>query len=107
MKGKLNDSWLDIETKKRSHAPDPGHYTIKEKTVNKMKFLKGKRVTQIQEYVKLNKWKLAPGAHFKSKPQKSSSLANKKGIMHSKVKRMGYIDEAIVRGQQSPSCIYK
>ncbi|CAI2372784.1 unnamed protein product [Moneuplotes crassus] len=107
MKGKTGKSWLDVEAKNRSFAPPPGHYDIKEAKSDKMGFLKSKRVTQIQEYIKLNKWKLAPGVHYKSNSFKSTLMGNRNGIMHSKVQRMGYIDEAVVRGQQSPASIYK
>mmetsp|Transcript_32832 Transcript_32832/g.29128 ORF Transcript_32832/g.29128 Transcript_32832/m.29128 type:complete len:302 (+) Transcript_32832:28-933(+) len=107
MKGKIKQSWLDIEAKNKSHIPDPGKYDIKEIKVNKMQFLKGKRVTEIQEYVKKNKWKLPPGIHYKNKPSTASSLRGNKGIMDSKGRRMGYIDDAVVKGQMSPSTNYK
>lgn len=107
MKGKIKVSWLDIEAKKKSKVPDPGTYNIKEKVVNKMKFMKGKRVTEIQEYMKKNKWKLPPGAHFKNKSSTAGSNRSHKGIMDSKGSKFGYIDDAIAKGYQSPAHIYK
>lgn len=102
----ITNSWLDIETKKKSGVPDPGKYTIIEKTVNKMKFLKAKRVTVFQEVIKQNSWKLAPGAHFKDRPN-TGNLKRSRGLMEAKGSRVGYIEDAIAHGQMSPSHQYK
>lgn len=100
-------SWVDLEAKKKAGIPDPGTYTYKEKVSNKTKFLQGKRITEIQEYIKQNNWKLPPGAHYKDKPEKGSSVRRGKGLMDSKESRSSYLDDSLARAQMTPSHIYK
>ena len=58
-------SFIDLITKTKSQLPDPGKYPIKSTFVIKnFKFSKTKRVTDIQELIKINKWKIAPGSYF-------------------------------------------
>lgn len=99
-------SWIEVEAKKKAQYPDPGKYTIKEKVVNKLKFLKGKRVTEIQEVIKRNAWKLPPGAHFKETPQ-GSKLRKGKGLIDTKEPQVAYMGDAIAQGQATPGHEYK
>lgn len=95
-------TWIEIEANKKAKMPDT-HYVYKDTSNNKMKFLKSKRLTEIDEIIRRDKWKLAPGAHYKHDVGDKKVKIKGKGIMDAKGPKVGYLDDAVVQGQISPN----
>lgn len=91
----------------KAKLPDPGAYPIKSTFLgNKLKFFKSKRVTEIQDLIQKNKWKLAPGMYHKDMSKQDKKRESRRGLIDNKVPKVSYLDTAIAISEETPSFIY-